>query len=292
MRSPARLDDTALRGWPLPTLDPGCDKEARGRVLIVAGSRETPGAARLAATAALRAGAGKVMVATADAVAASLALAMPELRVIGLPETAAGGLAPQGAARLEPAAQAADVLLVGPGLQDEDAAVAFAAALRQLAPAVPLLLDAAAMGAALRPGAAGAPCCITPHAGEMAHLSGAGKDVVQADPLHAALAAAGRWRTTVVLKGATTLIADVDRVWQHEGGNLGLATAGSGDVLAGVLAGLVARGATLVQAAAWAVALHARAGERLAERVGPIGYLASELPAEVPALLHELSTVH
>jgi hydroxyethylthiazole kinase-like uncharacterized protein yjeF len=289
MAVPIRLDEAVLRAWPLPALDEECDKEARGRVLIVAGSREIPGAARLAATAALRAGAGKVVVATAESVAVALAVAMPELRVIGLPETPGGGLAPQGAAGLKTVAARADALLVGPGLQDEDTAIELALVLRALAPGRPLLLDAAAMGAVLRLGAEGGPLCITPHAGEMAHLSGASKDLVLADPQRAAGEAAQRWPAVIVLKGATTLIASRDTgAWRHDGSNIGLATAGSGDVLAGALVGLVARGASLEQAAAWAVSLHAQAGERLAQRVGGLGYLASELPGELPALLQRL----
>lgn len=289
MAQPVRLDEAVLRAWPLPALDAACDKEARGRVLIVAGSGEIPGAARLAATAALRAGAGKVVVATAEPVAVALAVAMPELRVIGLPEAPGGGLAPQGAARLQAVAARADALLVGPGLQGEDTAIEFALALRALSPGRPLLLDAAAMGAVLRLGTQDGPLCITPHAGEMAHLSGADKARVLADPRRAASEAAQRWPATVVLKGATTVIASRGvGTWRHDGGNMGLATAGSGDVLAGVLAGLVARGASLEQAAAWAVSLHAQAGERLAQRMGGLGYLASELPAELPALLQRL----
>jgi ADP-dependent NAD(P)H-hydrate dehydratase len=161
--------------------------------------------------------------------------------------------------------------------------------LRALSPGRPLLLDAAAMGAVLRLGTQDGPLCITPHAGEMAHLSGADKARVLADPQRAASEAAQRWPAMVVLKGATTVIASRGvGTWRHDGGNMGLATAGSGDVLAGVLAGLVARGASLEQAAAWAVSLHAQAGERLAQRMGGLGYLASELPAELPALLQRL----
>ena len=90
----------------------------------------------------------------------------------------------------------------------------------------------------------------------------------------------------VALKGARTLITTPDGArWQHEGGNVGLAISGSGDTLAGIIAGLAARGATLAQAACWGVALHARAGELLAERFGMLGYLARELPDEIPALM-------
>jgi NAD(P)H-hydrate repair Nnr-like enzyme with NAD(P)H-hydrate dehydratase domain len=94
----------------------------------------------------------------------------------------------------------------------------------------------------------------------------------------------------VALKGAETWIATPQgRCWRHAGGNVGLATSGSGDVLAGLIAGLLARGAPPEQAAAWGIALHARAGRRLCERLGPLGLLARELAAEVPALMHALS---
>lgn len=131
---------------------------------------------------------------------------------------------------------------------------------------------------------------LTPHAGERAHLSGADKSSVSANPHRAAKAAARRWNAVVALKGASTFIAVPNgRVWRHDGGNVGLAISGSGDVLAGLIAGLAARGASLEQAAAWGVALHARAGEQLAVRFGPLGYLARELPAAIPALMHALA---
>ncbi|HVE89890.1 MAG TPA: NAD(P)H-hydrate dehydratase, partial [Burkholderiaceae bacterium] len=110
-----------------------------------------------------------------------------------------------------------------------------------------------------------------------------------AQPVHAVLDAARRWNAVVALKGATTFIAAPDgSLWRHTGGNVGLAISGSGDVLAGVIAGLASRGASAEQAAIWGVALHARAGERLAERSGPLGYLARDLSAEVPALMATL----
>jgi NAD(P)H-hydrate repair Nnr-like enzyme with NAD(P)H-hydrate dehydratase domain len=80
------------------------------------------------------------------------------------------------------------------------------------------------------------------------------------------------------------------RLWRHEGGNVGLAVSGSGDALAGIIGGLAARGAPLEQAAAWGVALHARAGARLAEANGPLGYLARDLPSQVPMLMHALAS--
>jgi NAD(P)H-hydrate repair Nnr-like enzyme with NAD(P)H-hydrate dehydratase domain len=104
------------------------------------------------------------------------------------------------------------------------------------------------------------------------------------------MAAATRWNAIVALKGARTVVASPGgTLWQHEGGNVGLATSGSGDTLAGIIAGLAARGATLEQATCWGVALHARAGERLGRKYGQLGYLARELPGEVPRLLEQLA---
>lgn len=196
----------------------------------------------------------------------------------------------QGLPRLHKALSAACAVLIGPGLQDEEAAIEFAVALCKKYPQVPTVLDAAALGAVVRERLPGEPVLITPHAGEMAHLSGQPKNTLLADPDSAASAAAHGWNAIVALKGATTVIADPQgRLWRHDGGNVGLATAGSGDVLAGLIAGFAARGAPLAQAAAWGVVVHARAGDRLAQRMGGVGFLASELAAEVPALLHELS---
>lgn len=284
------LDDAALLAWPLPPLADDDDKEARGRVLIVAGSREIPGAAILAAQAALRAGAGKVLMATGESVALQVAVAVPELRVIGLPETPGGGFDPRGVAQLEEAAARACVMLLGPGMQDEPAAITFACELHRRCPRVPVIFDAAAMGAGVRETAAGAQVLVTPHAGEMAHLTGANKPSVLADPQAAARAAARAWGATVALKGGTTVIAEPQgALWLHQGGNVGLATAGSGDVLAGLVAGFAARGAPLAQAAAWGVVVHAQAGERLARRLGGLGFLAGELALEVPTLLERLA---
>jgi ADP-dependent NAD(P)H-hydrate dehydratase len=133
------------------------------------------------------------------------------------------------------------------------------------------------------------PVLLTPHAGEMARLSGVDKDTVCRDAALLAQQSAQRLNAVVALKGATTWIATRDRrLWRHDGGNVGLATSGSGDTLAGITCGLAARGASLEQAAVWGVALHARAGDALARRLGPLGYIASELLAEVPALMHAL----
>ena len=273
-----------------------------------------PGAVLLAATAALRAGAGKLVIATAASVAPHIGVAVPEARVIGLEETADGGLLAGQRADLLAVCRQASAVLIGPGMQDETACCHLVRTLLPACVHAPLILDAAGMSIVSRdadcgPAAAdnaspeadrapelavggfrfASPVLLTPHAGELAGLTGADKDDIQAQPEAAARLAAQRWHATVVLKGALTVIANVNtQQWRHEGGNTGLAISGSGDVLAGIITGLAARGAPLEQAAAWGVALHAMAGEQLALKHGPLGYLAREISTEVPALLRAI----
>jgi ADP-dependent NAD(P)H-hydrate dehydratase len=287
------VDATALRAWPLPMPSDDGDKEVRGHVLILGGSREMPGAVILAATAALRAGAGKLTIATGASVAQLVALALPEARVIGLAETDQGGFTEAAVGKLDPLADKVNAILIGPGMQDEAATAVLVGALlpRLDGSETSVVLDACAMGIVL--GASfrfSVPVIVTPHAGEMAHLSGATKEAVCAAPDDHAAQAARDWNAVVALKGArTVIIAPGGERWQHEGGNVGLATSGSGDTLAGIIAGLAARGATLPQAACWGVALHARAGEQLAERFGALGYLAREIPEQIPALMESFA---
>jgi len=286
----ADVDAALLVGWPLPQPGANGDKEERGRTLVIAGSREMPGAAWLAAIASLRAGAGKLQVATAASVAEGLAHRLPEARVIALPETSSGGFAMSGLERLEAVLGKVDAVVVGPGLQDETATRLFTRGLLQRAGRAAFVLDALAMNVVTDFSDFERPPLLTPHAGEMAHLSGETKEAIEAEPERHAREAAGRWHAVVALKGATTYIATPDgRAWRHAGGHVGLATSGSGDTLAGIVGGLAARGAPIEQAAVWAVALHARAGLALAERLGPLGYLASEIPAELPRLMERLA---
>lgn len=288
--TPSDVTDALLRGWPLPQPDPEGDKEERGRTLVIAGSREIPGAALLAASAALRAGAGRLTVATAASVAQGVALALPESRVIALPESPNGGLAEHGATLLESVLATSQAILVGPGLQDEAESCRFVQALLARCGEAAVVLDALAMsviGLRLR---FERPPLMTPHAGEMAHLFGIGKEAVLQDPERVCRDAAERWNAVVALKGARTYIATPQgEAWRHDGGDAGLATSGSGDTLAGLIAGLAARGAALPQACVWGVALHARAGRALAAKCGPLGYLARELAGEIPALMHAMA---
>jgi hydroxyethylthiazole kinase-like uncharacterized protein yjeF len=292
-----RLDAATLRRWPLPLPRPDGDKEARGRILVIGGSRSMPGAVILAANAALRAGAGKLAVATVRSTAALVAVAVPESRVVALAEARTGWIAPAAARGID-IDESLDAVLIGPGMENETAARKFVHALLPRVARVPnatVVLDARALCVAGESTSRAAvpafaqPVIMTPNAGELARLTGASKDAIEERPLEAARRAAGNWNAVVVLKGATTVIAAPDgRLWRHHKPNTGLAVSGSGDTLAGIIAGLAARGISPEQAAAWGVVLHALAGEALARRFGRLGYLARELPAEIPRLMSRL----
>jgi len=294
------LDTRLLRAWPLPMPSAEGDKEDRGHVMIIGGSREMPGAVILAATAALRAGAGKLTVATGQSVAQLVASALPESRVIGLPETEGGGIPPYCVESFRSLTKRkVDAILIGPGMQDEASISTFVRALLPIFPDAKIVLDACAMGVVRGSQAyqedaentGPTRLILTPHAGEMARLLGDDKEDIRADPHTAARDAARNWNAVVALKGAVTCIASPDgQLWQHDDGNIGLASSGSGDVLAGVIAGLAARGASVEQATAWGVMLHARAGRQLAERIGPLGFLAREIADEIPAALRWFET--
>lgn len=249
-----------------------------------------PGAVILAATAALRAGAGKLQIATCRSIAVHVGCAVPEACVFGLPETRAGGIAPAAAAELARRVDEVHAVVIGPGMTDSKAVRKLVASLVPRIEGACLILDAMpleclSVDRALLHGLGGN-VILTPHAGEMAQLTGLEKEAIQADPLAVARAAASALRAVVALKGRETYIVEPGgAAYVNRAGNVGLATSGSGDTLSGIVAGLAARGATPLGAAAWGVHLHARAGDQLAARMGPLGFLARELLAELPSLL-------
>ena len=276
-----------LREWPLPMPDGSDGKQDRGQVLVIGGSREIPGAAVLAATASLRAGAGKLQSATTVDVARLVALALPEAMVLGLPQTQDGQIRGTTPA-LRKALDGADAVLVGPGMRG-GVRTARLVEETMLATRGVVILDAGALEEF-----AGAPAAVrvvlTPHAGEMAHLLGMSREAVDANPAEFARTTAKRLRAVLVLKGATTFIAAPDGSgWCLHGNNPGLGTSGSGDVLAGLIAGLAARGATPAQAAAWGAFAHAKAGDQLAASVGRLGFLARELTQPIPRILEDVA---
>lgn len=295
MSGPAPVTPELLRSMPLPRHREGDDKDGRGRVMVVAGSVEVPGAALLCGIGALRAGAGKLQMATCRSVAPHLGMAVPEALVAGLDETPGGGISPDEAERLAARAGRCDALLLGPGMADGDGEACLLAErlLERMEGGPGIVLDAAALpklpgGEAMLRRHAGR-VVLTPHAGEMAKLLGVPREEVKADPVGAARRAAGALRAVVALKGGCTFVVSPQgEAWSCDQGNVGLATSGSGDTLAGVITGLIARGATPVQATLWGVYLHGEAGNRLARTQGPVGFLARELLAEIPCVLAEL----
>ena len=248
---PAEIDDALLRAWPLPAADGDGDKESRGCVLVVAGSREMPGAAVLAGTAALRAGAGKLVIATPQSAAPIVAAGVPEARVIALPEGTDGSTTLFGLPLLQPSAASTAALLIGPGMIGREGTLGFVQALLPLFKKCTVLLDALAMDAVLALRRFHQPVMLTPHCGEMAHLTGGNKETLASEAQAVALRQALAWNAVVTLKGPTTVIAAPDESsWVHRCEAPGLGTSGSGDVLAGLIAGLAARGASPEQAAA------------------------------------------
>lgn len=275
------LTAAALRAMPLPA--PGGDKEQRGRVLIVGGSMRVPGAVLLAGEAALRTGAGKLQIATAASVAPGMALAVPEALVLGLAQNGQGEIV-RGHRALDGAMAACDAAVIGPGMASSATTTAMVRRAAEQAVCT-LVLDAGALSRGLR-APIGRPFVLTPHAGEMATLAGDDKAAVEAAPGAYALKFAQKLRSVVIVKGADSFIAGPDGVvWMHRGGASGLGTSGSGDVLAGLIAGFAARGCDALGAALWGVFVHAAAGRQLARRIGPVGFLARELGLEVPGIL-------
>jgi len=280
-----------LRKMPIPHPGEASDKEKRGRVLVIGSSRRVPGAVLLSGVAALRSGAGKVQLAVPESLALAIGVAFPESGVIGLPETERGEPRCDTDPLLDKAIESADAVLFGPGLMDEQGCVPLVRALLERS-GLGLILDAGALGEAMRTVRNAPrrqmPAVLTPHAGEMASLTGLTKEAIEADPAGVALSVAQRLGAIVALKGATTFIAEPSgRLWRNDHGVVGLGTAGSGDVLAGIITGLLARGAEPIAAALWGIYLHAKIGEHLSRTIGELGFLARDLLVEIPRVLEE-----
>nr|WP_309993449.1 NAD(P)H-hydrate dehydratase [Arthrobacter pascens] len=313
--APAQITPSLLRDWPLPAA--GADKYSRGAVLVIGGARRTPGAALLAGTAALRAGAGRLTLAVAESVAVPLAVTLPEAGVIGLRESAGGSLGSAGLEALFEDFDSADAVLIGPGLDDIDGTEAL---LRELlrhetgraaaakadtdadadaAERGAIILDAYALGCLpkllgeLGPWAGR--LILTPNPAEAAILLERDTDLDDDNLAAAVVEIAEKYQAVVSCQG---LIArppggtapETAKRWKITTGFGGLGTSGSGDILAGAIAGLRARGTTDAQATCWGTHLHAAAGDKLASRLGSLGFLARELADELPSLMMELNT--
>jgi ADP-dependent NAD(P)H-hydrate dehydratase / NAD(P)H-hydrate epimerase len=272
----------------LPRRAASSTKFSSGHVLVVGGSLGLTGAPRMAAHAAMRAGAGYVTACVPASLQAILAAAAPpELMTRGLPDDD-GGLTPAGVASVLEASERGGALALGPGLGRGDGALAFARELAREAK-VALVLDADGLNA--HAGALGeltaraAPTVLTPHTGELGRLLEVGSEAVERERVHHVRLAAERAQAVVVLKGDDTLIAEPSgRVAVSPGGAPALATAGSGDVLTGVIAALLAVGLEPFMATAAGVWLHAEAGREAARGQGANeGVLASDVIAALPA---------
>ena len=285
--APARpLTWEMLRGWPLP-LNADDDKYDRGTVLVIAGSVRTPGAALLAGLGALRAGAGRVQIASVAAAAGPLGMAMPEALVQALPVTAAGAIDPTAAIDvLDGLIGAADTVLLGPGFDDLEATRSLLEDVLRLVSADALVvLDALALKT-LPTEAMTAPrerVILTPNRQEALSLVGGGSSGLLDGQLVTAVA---RQRDAAVTLSGHVASHD-GRRWRAETGVPGLGTAGSGDVRSGLVAGAAARCTDAAQAACWGTYLHVAAGARLAQLIGPVGYLARELLDEVPHVMQQ-----
>ena len=264
-----------LREWGLP--DSGGSKKSRGQVVVVGGSPRSPGGVLLSAEAALRVGAGRVGIAAPASLAPHLGPAMPEAGVYELPV----GSDPVDET-LRSALESADSVLLGPGFDDPDAT---RAALYAVADAEihRLVLDAFALGILSSVDRGILPDELLINANEEEAELLLERDL--SDDRPADILEIARRYTAVVHCFGTVAHPD-GRTWQAEPGSSGLGTAGSGDVLSGAIAGFAARGMEPERAAVWGGWTHARAGDRLTERVG-IGFLARDLLPELTAVVHE-----
>jgi hydroxyethylthiazole kinase-like uncharacterized protein yjeF len=278
---PAELevDDAFLARFPLPQYGDETSKAARGTVLVVGGSVQTLGASLLAGTAALRSGAGKLQLAADRAAVIPLALAIPEARVAPNEEC-------------EELASSADAVLVGPGILDAETGEGIMKRIAQcISGETMLVIDAGALAGEeyvrRRPRTIAIPNVV-----EAAQILDSEPNHVSANPRDALAALVDQLGMTVALRDAVTWIGTPNgERFVDRSGHAALATSGSGDVAAGIIAGLAARGAEPLTAALWGVHTHGRIGERVAARDRGIGALARDFLAEIPATLNTVCAV-
>lgn len=270
----------------VPVHLPGDHKGSRGRVAIVAGSAGMAGAATLASRAALRSGAGMVMLGSPACLMDALTARHTEVMLRGLPETAEGTLSLAAEPGIESLLSWADVLAVGPGLTRHDETSALVRRVVSNAE-MPVVIDAdgvnAFSGRAGDLGGMRAEIVMTPHLFELSRLIGVSFEEIEADRIEAARQTACSLQVTLVLKGADTLVASPrGQVSVNATGNPGMATAGSGDVLTGTIAALIGQGLGAWDAARLGVYLHGLAGDLGAEAMGPHSLVAGDLIDHLP----------
>jgi NAD(P)H-hydrate epimerase len=261
----------------LPDRPKDAHKGLFGHVLVVGGDYGMPGAVRLAAEGALRVGAGLVTVATRKAHVYATVCGRPELLCYGI-ETST--------TQLKRLINKASIIVLGPGLGQSTWSKRLLHCV--LASEKPVLIDADGLNLLARHAPkARDHWILTPHPGEAARLLQQSISWVQANRIEAASQLQTQWGGVVVLKGAHTLIASAQVVQTCTAGNPGMASGGMGDLLSGIIAGLVAQHMSLPQAALAGVTLHANAGDRVASLHGERGMLASDLLNELPFLVNQ-----
>ncbi len=274
----------ALRSRRLKQFGDSASKADYGKLLVVGGSARLPGAILLAARAALRLGCGTVRVGAPRSIAAALGVACPELMVLPLPETARGTIAKSAAQVLAEQWQPCDAAVIGPGLDEDDETLEVARAFVKWCP-LPTVVDASALAAA-RDCEFAAPRVLTPHEGEMKLLMSSFEPDRGEQIAHEW---AREHNAVLVLKGRATIIATPEgAAWKNTAGTRGLGTAGSGDVLAGCIGSLLAQGNAPELASAYAVHLHALAGEDASAVRGDDGLMASDFLERLPFVRSEL----
>lgn len=288
---------TQASQW-VPLRPPASHKGSYGRVLVVAGSTGMTGAAALASEAALRVGAGLVTLATPKHLNPILEGLLPEVMTLPLPETEAGSLAVSAtSAILEFAEKTKSVLAIGPGLSQHPETVSLVHQLirenREQGLSLRMVIDADGLNALSQDrnifSLLDRETVLTPHPGEMARLTGASVSTLEKDRIHTAQQFVSEHSLTLVFKGAPTVSADANGdAWINSTGNPGMATGGMGDVLTGVIAGLMAQGIASETAAALGVYLHGLAGDIAAEALGRHGLIASDVLKAVPQAIASL----
>jgi hydroxyethylthiazole kinase-like uncharacterized protein yjeF len=276
----------------LPDRPHDAHKGTFGTVVVLAGSLGFTGAAYLAATAAARTGAGLVRLLVADSIYPILAAKCTEVMATPVPEVAPGAVGHAAYDSVLRQLATAEAGVIGPGLGRDRSTWRLILDLTQHV-SCPLVLDADALNALSDSprlkGRLGKGRVLTPHPGEMARLTGKSIDAIASDRVSAARKAAKEWGAVVVLKGARTVVAHPDGRTSEDPHEVpALATGGTGDVLAGMIGGLMAQGSDPYSAAVTGVYIHAAAGRRLSQRFGDSGLLASDLLLEIPQVMNVL----
>ncbi len=273
-----------------PPRDPNTHKGTYGHVLVVAGSPGKSGAAMMTGNSALRSGAGLVTVAIPASLNIPLEIATFEVMTVSLPETENGGISAEACQDIMAASDKKQAAAIGPGLSTHPSTVELVHNLIS-GLAIPMVIDADGINAiAQQPDVllqANAPIIVTPHPGEMARLAPGAH--IQENRIDVAQETARKYNVFLVLKGIRTVVASPDGdVYINPTGNPGMATGGTGDVLTGVIAGLLAQGMTPLDAATTGVFLHGLAGDLAAEEKGEYGLIAGDLMNTIPAAIQRV----